>query len=66
MKEEKERYLTLTDLKNILGIAEEIINYCYEQKEEEAYNDIQEVFINWGVILELDPDNCNIFLKYKP
>ncbi len=64
-EEEKESYLTYWDLKNILGIVEEIIEYCYEQKIEEAYNDVEEIYGNWGVILELDPDNCNVFLKYK-
>jgi hypothetical protein len=63
--EEKERYLTLSDLKNIIGIMEEIQEYLFRGEEEEAYNDVEEVFINWGAVLELDPENCNVFLKYK-
>jgi hypothetical protein len=65
MKEEKESYLTYWDLKNILGIVEEAVEYCYEGKEKEAYNDIEEIYVNWGVVLDFDPDNCNVFLKYK-
>jgi hypothetical protein len=61
---EKERYLTLADLKYITGIMEEIEEYCFQGKEEEAYNDVEEAYINWGVILEVT-ENCNVFLKGK-
>ena len=58
-------YLTYWDIKIILSYMEEIREYCFQEKIKEAYKDIEELYENHGVILELIPDTCNVFLRGK-
>ncbi len=60
---EKERYLTPFDLQVLLNYMEEIKDYCREKDNEGIERVLEDAYANYGVVLELDPENCNVFLK---